>query len=230
MHILTLNILCSEKCDYFIVLCWLFTHLLSHYFEHIHDMWIPFVLTHARLHGGTAGLWLFIDRTCGIRSWVWRIRKSRNKTGDVSLHTSSPYCHTCWPRYTAMVHICYNTDIIEGDKTLTCWQSIRSIATLNSAPNSHVLLLWLYIASSYYIENEGEICISNFYFHVSICNAEPVYFLSSRHWPAVLSRCRESEPASQSSPLLWPGDVQQSSAAGEGRSVTSVINYLIKIS
>lgn len=36
-------------------------------------------------------------------------------------------------------------------------------------------------------------------------------------WPAVLGRCGEGEPPSQSSPLLLPGDIQQHSRTGEGK-------------
>lgn len=39
-------------------------------------------------------------------------------------------------------------------------------------------------------------------------------------WCAVLSRCREGEPPPSSSPLLWPGDVQQLFTTKEGRSLT----------
>lgn len=36
-------------------------------------------------------------------------------------------------------------------------------------------------------------------------------------WPAVLSRHSEGEPPPQSPPLLWPGDVPEHSADGEGQ-------------
>lgn len=41
-----------------------------------------------------------LDFLCCIRTWVWRLRKSKNKTGDGSPHISSLCCHSCWPRCT----------------------------------------------------------------------------------------------------------------------------------
>ncbi len=45
---------------------------------------------------------------------------------------------------------------------------------------------------------------------------------------SVLSRCGEGESPSQSSSLLWSGDVQQRSAAGEGRSVLDILKHPVK--
>lgn len=55
-------------------------------------------------------LQLLINHLCGIRSWIWRTKKSRNNTGDASLHTSFPYFLSCWPRYATTVNIHYHTN------------------------------------------------------------------------------------------------------------------------
>lgn len=46
-------------------------------------------------------------------------------------------------------------------------------------------------------------------------------------WVTVFSRCRESEPSSQSSSVLWPGDVQQLFKTKESRSDSQDICFMV---
>lgn len=198
-------------CLYYVLICGHIIFYINEIHSHSCDIWMLFS---SCVHVYVVEL-LSCGCACWIRSWV---RRPRDQTWDVSPHTLSPSCHSFWPRYTAKVHLTWV-------KTVKCWRSIKLAATLNFALktpeyNFHYKVCTLI----QHQEWRWRIYVQYFIFNicVSFINELSLFF-SPAHWLAVLGRRSEGEPPSQSSPLLWPADVQQLSEAGEGRSVTNIM-------